>query len=239
MEPVELTLVVAILCLATLFHGTLGFGTGLVAMPLLTLLIGVEEATAIVAFVIVGTTILLLRRNWARLERRAAIQLIASSVPGVPIGIFVLTNAPSDLVQRGLGMVLIAYALYSLIGPPLAEASHSLWAYTLGFASGVLGGAYNTNAPPVVVYGTLRRWPPDVFRGTLQAYFVPLALVVWLGHGVSGLWSWDIVTAYALYVPFGLIALWLGHRLAGRIPAESFQRVLYVAVIALGALLLV
>jgi len=56
----ELAAVVAILCLATLFHGTLGFGTGLVAMPLLTLLIGVQDATALVAFVILGTTILVL-----------------------------------------------------------------------------------------------------------------------------------------------------------------------------------
>ena len=39
----ELALVVFILCLATLVHGTLGFGTGLVAMPLLTLVIGVPD----------------------------------------------------------------------------------------------------------------------------------------------------------------------------------------------------
>jgi uncharacterized protein len=235
----ELAAIVAILCLATLFHGTLGFGTGLVAMPLLTLVIGVQDATALVAFVIVGTTIVLLRRSWQRLDRRAAIQLVVSSVPGVPIGIFVLTNAPTDVIQRGLGVLLIAYALYSLLGPPLFEARRAAWAYGLGFASGVLGGAYNTNAPPVVVFGTLRRWPPDVFRATLQAYFVPLAIVVWLGHGVSGLWSQDIVVAYAVYLPFGLVALWAGHRVAGRIPAASFQRVLYIAVIALGALLLV
>jgi hypothetical protein len=235
----ELTLVVAILCLATLFHGTLGFGTGLVAMPMLTLLVGVEEATALVAFVIVGTTVLLLRRNWQRLEPRAAVQLIISSVLGVPVGILVLTNAPAEVVQRVLGVVLIAYATYALAGPPLFEARQAGWAYSLGFLSGVLGGAYNTNAPPVVVFGTLRRWPPDVFRATLQAYFVPLALVVWAGHGVSGLWTRDVVTAYAVYLPFGLVALWLGHRLAGRIPAAAFQRVLYIAVIALGALLLV
>lgn len=235
----ELALIVVILCLATLFHGTLGFGTGLVAMPMLTLLIGVEEATALVAFVIVGTTILLLRRNWRSLEPRATVQLIVSSVIGVPVGIVLLTNAPADLIQRVLGVVLIAYALYALIGPPLFEARQAAWAYGLGFLSGVLGGAYNTNAPPVVVFGTLRRWPPDVFRATLQAYFVPLALVVWAGHGVSGLWTRDVVTAYAVYLPFGLVALWGGHRLAGHIPAAAFQRVLYIAVIALGALLLI
>ena len=234
----ELALVVLILCMATLFHGTLGFGTGLVAMPMLTLVIGVQEATALVAFVIVSSTILLLRRNWRSLEPRATVQLIISSVLGVPIGIFLLTNAPADLIQRGLGVLLIVYALYALIGPPLFEARHAGWAYGLGFISGILGGAYNTNSPPVVVFGTLRRWQPDVFRATLQAYFVPLALVVWAGHGVTGLWTRDVVIAFALYFPFGLVALWAGHRVATRIPAAAFQRALYIAVIALGALLL-
>lgn len=235
----ELTLVVGILCLATLFHGTLGFGTGLVAMPLLTLVIGIQDATALVAFVILGTTVLVLRRDWRRLERRAAVYLVIGSLPGVPIGILLLTNAPADLIQRGLGVLLILYAIYNLVGPPLFEARHAAWAYTLGFASGVLGGAYNTNAPPVVVYGALRRWPPDVFRATLQAYFVPLALVVWLGHGVSGLWSTEIVTAYLVFLPFGLGALWIGHRLSARLPVASFDRFLYVILIGLGALLLV
>ncbi len=239
MEPAELAAVVAILCLATLFHGTLGFGTGLVAMPLLTLLIGVQDATALVAFVILGTTILVLRRDWRRAEARAAIYLVLGSLPGVPIGILLLTRAPADAIQRGLGVVLIAYALYSLSSPRLLQASRSAWALTLGLVSGVLGGAYNTNAPPVVVYGALRRWPPDVFRATLQAYFVPLAAAVWIGHGLSGLWSKEIAVAYAIYLPSGLLALWLGHRLSARIPAASFDRLLYLVIIVLGALLLV
>ena len=235
----ELAVVVAILCLATLLHGTLGFGTGLVAMPLLTLVLGIEDATALVAFVILGTTILVLRRDWHRLERRAAWQLIISSIPGVAVGILLLTHAPADVIQRGLGVLLIAYALYNLVAPRLHRAEHSAWVYSLGFASGILGGAYNTNAPPVVVYGAMRGWPPDVFRATLQAYFVPLALVVWIGHGVSGLWSTDIAITYAIYFPFGLVALWLGHRLSTRLPVASFDRLLYVVIAALGALLLV
>jgi len=164
---------------------------------------------------------------------------VLGTLPGVPIGILLLTRAPADAIQRGLGVLLSAYALYSLSAPRLMQASHAAWALTLGFISGVLGGAYNTNAPPVVVYGTLRRWPPDVFRATLQAYFVPLAAAVWIGHGLSGLWSKEIAVAYVIYLPLGLFSLWLGHRLSVRIPAASFDRLLYAALIVLGALLLV
>ena len=42
---------------------------------------------------------------------------------------------------------------------------------TFGFFAGILGGAYNTNGPPVVIYGSLRKWSPATFRATLQGYF--------------------------------------------------------------------
>ena len=235
----ETAAIVAILCLATLAHGTLGFGTALVAMPLLTLSLGVRDATALVAFVILGTTIVILAQTRLQaLQWRTAARLLAGSIPGIVLGIVVLTRAPSDAVQRGLGVLLIAIGLYNLVAPRLFEARHDAWAYAFGFASGLLGGAYNTNAPPVVIYGALRRWPPAVFRATLQAYFVPAAALIWAGHGVSGLWSGDIVARYLIYLPFGLVALWFGQRLNARLPEASFDRVLYAVIIALGVQLL-
>jgi uncharacterized membrane protein YfcA len=234
----ETALIVAVLCFATLVHGTLGFGTGLVAMPLLALTIGVRDATALVAFVILGTTIIILGQSWRALRWRAAARLVAGSVAGIPLGIFVLTNAPADAVQRGLGVVLVAVGLYSLGAPRLFEARHAGWAYASGFVGGLLGGAYNANAPPIVVYGALRRWPPAVFRATLQAYFVPAAVLIWGGHGVTGLWTREIVGWYLVYLPFGLVVLVAGQRLSTRLPEGSFDRVLYAAIVVLGVGLL-
>lgn len=235
----ETAAIIAILCLAALVHGTLGFGTGLVAMPLLTLFLGVRDATALVAFVILGTTIVVFAQGWRSLHWRSAARLIAGAVLGIPLGILVLTQAPAAVVQRALGVSLIVIGLYSLAAPRLVEAHHPAWAYASGFASGLLGGAYNTNAPPVVLYGALRRWPPAVFRATLQAYFVPAAALIWAGHGLTGLWSREIVGWYLLYLPFGLAMLWLGQRISLRLPERSFDRLLYAVIIVLGIALLI
>ena len=235
----ETAVIIAILCLATLVHGTLGFGTALVAMPLLTLTLGVQEATALVAFVILGSTIVVLAGNWRELQPRAAGRLIAGSAAGIPIGIFVLTNAPAPIVQRGLGVVLILVGQYNVFGARNWEAQRPVWAYAFGFSSGLLGGAYNTNAPPVVLYGALRRWPPGAFRATLQAYFVPAAVMIWAGHGLTGLWTGRVVTHYLMFLPFGLLALWLGQRLSRRLPEASFDRFLYIVIALLGVVLLI
>lgn len=234
----ETATIIAILCLATLVHGTLGFGTGLVAMPLLTLTLGVRDATALVAFVILGTTIVILAQSWRALRWRAAARLLAGATFGIPLGIFVLTQAPAELVQRGLGVSLITIGLYSLAAPRLTELRHPAWAYGFGFGSGLLGGAYNTNGPPVVLYGALRGWSPSVFRATLQAYFVPAAALIWAGHGFTGLWTRELAGWYLLYLPFGLAVLWFGQRLSVRLPERSFDRVLYAVIVVLGVALL-
>lgn len=128
------------------------------------------------------------------------------------------------LVQRGLGLLLVGYALYRLFSPPLLAVSHPARAYPFGFAGGVLAAVYNANSSPVVIYPVLRRWPPAVFRATLQAYFVAMAAIVWLGHGLAGLWTPAIVATYLIFLPAGLAALWAGSHLAARLPAGSFHR---------------
>ncbi|MFQ5856424.1 MAG: hypothetical protein ACE5LU_12350, partial [Anaerolineae bacterium] len=75
------------------------------------------------------------------------------------------------VVKRLLGLILIAYACYTLAHPVTPRLSSRRWVYPVGFVAGCLGGAYNTPGPPVIVYGSLRQWPKQEFRAMLQAFF--------------------------------------------------------------------
>jgi uncharacterized membrane protein YfcA len=107
-----------------------------------------------------------------------------------------------------------------------------------GLLAGILGGAYNTNGPPVVLYGALRRWPPERFRATLLGYFLPAAVMICAGHALGGLWSVRVFQLYALSLPAVALALLVGVRLGRRIPERLFGRVLNAALVGLGLLLL-
>jgi len=65
------------------------------------------------------------------------------------------------------------------------------------------------NGPPLVVYGTLRRWPPDQFRATLQSYFLPASLAGLGGYWLAGLWVPAVTRFYrfVLYVHLGLVVV--------------------------------
>jgi uncharacterized membrane protein YfcA len=234
-----IVLTLTILFASTLTRSTFGFGDALIAMPLLTLIIGVQTATPLVAFVAPTIALTIVWSNWRRIDFKVTWHLIVSSLIGIPVGVLVLKTAPEEIVKSFLGLSIILFSLYNLVQPRLMILTQQKWAYLFGFVAGVLGGAYNTNGPPVVIYGALNRWPPDRFRATLQGYFLPTGLFILIGHGLGGLWTVQVLRLYALALPVVLIAIFLGGKLNQRIPPGRFEKFIYMTLIGLGLLLLV
>jgi uncharacterized membrane protein YfcA len=232
-------LTLAILFVSTLTRSTFGFGDALIAMPLLSLIIGVQTATPLVAFVAPTIALTIVWSNWRSINLNATWRLIISSLIGIPVGVLVLKTAPEEIVKSFLGLAIILVSLYNLVKPRLMTLTQQKWAYLFGFVAGVLGGAYNTNGPPVVIYGALNRWPPERFRATLQGYFLPTGLFILVGHGLGGLWTAQVLRLYALALPVVLIAILLGGKLNRRIPPGRFEKFIYMTLVGLGLLLLV
>ncbi len=228
----------AVLFVSTLTRSTLGFGDALIAMPLLTLLIGIRTATPLVALVALTIALTISLSSWRQIDLKAVWRLIVSTLAGIPFGLLLLENAPEATVKAGLGILLILFGLYNLTQPRLPKLERNGFEYGVGFVAGVLGGAYNTNGPPIVIYGALRRWPPERFRATLQGYFLTNVLIV-AGHGAAGLWTRTVWSLYLYALPLVVAAIVWGGELNRRIPPGSFDRAVYAALIGMGALLLV
>ncbi len=206
-------------------------------MPLLAMLLGIQTATPLVALVMLTTVAAILWGTREHIDLSAAWQLVGASILGLPVGLMLVRFAPEDAVTAVLGAILVLYGLYNLARPTLPKIEHPAWVLPFGFAAGVIGGAYNANGPPVVIYGALRRWEPDRFRATLQGFFLPADILICASHGVGGLWSLHVFELFALTLPAIALGLVVGGRLGKRIPPEQFGRVLYVSVVVLGALL--
>lgn len=183
-----------------------------------------------------ATVMLVISRR--SVDLKAPKQLFPWIALGIPIGIFVLINAPQEPVNLALGLALIAYGSYALTGPRLPVIHSPYWVVPVGLLSGALGGAFNTNGPPVVVYGSLERWFPEVFRATLQANFLVAAVFIAAGHGLSGLWTERVLGFYAASLPALLAGVWVGRALGRRIPAERFTSYLMALIVALGVMLI-
>ena len=232
-------LLLGIIFFSTFTRSALGFGDALIAMPLLAVIAGMQIATPLVALVASTIAIIILLKAWRRVEIKAAWRLIVSSWAGIPVGLFFLKAAPEAIVKAVLGIVLVAFALYNLIVPQLPKLRSEKLSYLTGFVAGVLGGAYNTNGPPVVIYGTLQKWPPPSFRATLQGYFLPTGLAILISHGLAGLWTKEVLRLYVFCLPVIAAAVFLGGRVNQKVTEGQFNRIIYAFLLVMGVFLFV
>ena len=231
--------VVSVLALSALARGILGFGNALIAMPLLALVVSVQIASPVVALSNLTGILVILVGNWRSVDFKAAWRLILGCLIGIPVGLYFIKNANESLVRIILGLILVLFGLYYLIAPRLPYLRGEETSYAFGLASGILGGAYNSNGPPIVIYGALRRWPPESFRATLQGVFLPTNLMVIVGHVLAGLTTPTVLKLYGLSVPFMVGATLLGIYLGKRIPKGQFNRIVYGFLVLMGVLLIV
>ena len=155
-------LIAAIVLVAAFLQCLTGFGFALIVMPVATVILGVRTAAPTVAAVALTVYSVNLVRYRRGIKWREVLRLGIASAAGVPVGIWLLSNADEQLVMRVLGLVLVAYALYSLAQPKVSRVLSRGWVYPAGCLAGCSGGAYNTPGPPVTLYG--RIWMRMAYR---------------------------------------------------------------------------
>jgi len=232
-------LVLAILFISTFIRSALGFGDALIAMPLLALVIGIQVATPLVAMGASTIAFTILLKSWRKVEIKAAWRLVIATWIGIPLGIFFLKAAPEILVKSLLGILLMGFGAYNLFVPDLPKLLNEKWAFVTGLIAGILGGAYNTNGPPVVIYGILRRWDPEKFRATLQGYFLPTGLAILITHGLAGMWTTQVVRLYGYSIPVIIGAVLVGEKVNLLIPQGKFDKIIYGFLVVIGVFLII
>jgi uncharacterized membrane protein YfcA len=233
--------VMAVIFFATLIRSSFGFGEALIAVPLLSLRLPVAVAAPLAVAVSVVIAGIIVAQDWRKIEMRSAAGLVLSAMFGIPLGLLLITRVDDHIVKLILGTVIAAFSIYSLTARTRLhlEKDHPVWLLVSGFCSGILGGAYGMNAPPLVIYGSLRRWSPQHFRATLQGYFLPASLVGLIGYVVVGLWL-PAVTIYLLYsLPGVFAAILIGRAINHRLRGDHFFRYVYLGLLVIGGVLVV
>jgi uncharacterized membrane protein YfcA len=233
--------VLAICFIATLTRSTFGFGESLVAVPLLALVIPIEVAVPLAVMLSVLVAAIIVAQDHAQIHFESAKWLILFALLGIPLGLGVLVYASAYGVKLVLGGLVVAYSAYALFTKRTIHLEHDsrLWLFVCGFLSGVLGGAYGLNGPPLVIYGNLRRWDAQQFRATLQAYFLPASFLGAAGFAIQGLVSESVLRYFVLCLPVVVPAIFLGRYFNRRLQGSTFFKYVYAGLIVVGSLLVV
>jgi len=232
--------VLLILFIATLIRSAFGFGEALVAVPLLAFFIPLQVAAPLAVLVSITIAGIVVVQDWKKIHLHSTGWLLPPTLAGIPLGLWLLKSSHQGVVKGALSVMIMAFVAYSLVGrkPPELRQDSRMWLLACGFSAGVLGGAYGMNGPPLVIYGSMRRWSAQHFRATLQAYFLPASILGMAGYWLTGLWSPAVTRYYLLSLPVTLPAVFLGRVVNHRLHGEVFMKYVYIGLGAIGATLL-
>lgn len=236
--PVEL-LVMLIIGFASFVQAVSGFGQGLVAMPLLTQLIGRALAAPIFALIALVAEIIVILRYRHALTLKRSWRLMVAALLTIPIGIIGAPLIPERILLLVLGVIVLAYAIYALVSPRIPALKDPRWGFGFGAVSGLLSGAFNTGGPPLVMYGATQRWQPHEFKANLQGLFLVSSVTLIMGHTLTGALAQGEVWRLALFGLGGMaVGLTAGFSLDRRISAARFRTLVQVMLIILGLTLI-
>jgi uncharacterized membrane protein YfcA len=94
------------------------------------------------------------------------------------------------------------------------------------------------NGPPLVIYGSMRRWSPQHFRATLQGYFLPASIAAMAGYWFSGLWIPAVTHYFLISAPVAILAIVLGGFLNRRLRGDTFLKFVHAGLLCVGIVLL-
>lgn len=236
MDP-QTVLIISVLFVAAFIASTFGFGVGLTTMPLLAIMVDMRTAASLSALVGMTVVCIVILKHWRKVQFRIAWYLIASSCVGVPIGLWLLHHTKESYMKICLSLVVIGFSCYSLLTKQKTTLRTDRTAGVFGVIAGVLGGAYTIPGPPVIIYGILRRWPPEIFRATLLWFFFPTMTIVIIGYYYYGYLTSRVMSLYMYSFPAVLIAIVMGNYVNRSIPKDKFIWFVHALLILLGLLL--
>lgn len=218
--------VIAVLFAASFTQGMTGFGFALVSIPLLTLVIELPEAVALGALGGLVVNIFLIIKLKSFVKFLDLKNLIIGSVVGIPLGSFVLYSVSPDILKKILGAVIIVFVILTTAKIIKQKKINLKWGYVFGFFSGLLGGALNTNGPPILIYFYLNGYDKFKQKASITGFFLIASVFIVSSHALTGITSISTLRNFGLAFPFILTGIFLGSRAFGKISAIIYNRII-------------
>ncbi len=239
--PFDLTtfaIAAAVMVGSYVIFGITAFGAALFTVPVLSHFFPLDFVLPMCALIDATAAFALGARfskeaDWSELR-----WMIPLSLAGAIAGVTLLVALPRQATIAGIGILLIAYALYSLRRTEVTRIVSRAWAPVAGFVGGAFGTLFGVGAPPYAIYLAHRTPDKLAYRATLSnmvIFSVGMRVIVF---AVGGLMLADRIAGFAVLVPFAMAGLWLGNRLHARISRIGLLRVVSGLLLLIGASLI-
>ncbi|MFM2044103.1 MAG: hypothetical protein RLY86_2679 [Pseudomonadota bacterium] len=224
---------------AGVIRGLTGFGAALVMAPALTLLTDPVRAVVVTMVAICATNLPLALGARREAAYPTVGWFLAGCLPGLPLGVWLLTALPREQLEWAIGLSVIAAAL--LLSRPSFRIARLTRGGKLaaGALSGLMNGGVGMGGPPVILALLAAGVPAASSRATLILYFTGLNAVSVALMAGTGLIGAEALVWAALLVPTLALAQKAGEWLFRRGGDRHFRGIAIALLVATGVMALV
>lgn len=235
-------LIVAIVFLGAGFvKGVVAIGLPIIAVALLSQLIGIREAIYITLVPAIMTSlaqaalgpsiITCIKRLWP---------LLLTGCLSVVVATTLSLKGDGRLLAFIVGTLIIIYSVMSLarFKFPAPGAHEKFWTPAIGVIGGVLGGMSGMFAMPAVPYMQTLGLDREQLIQSIAIWFVAGAVVMLAVLGVNDTYNLELVILSAIATVTSLVGIWFGTMARGRMSDTMFVNVFLVAFLFMGVFII-
>ena len=227
----DLLAVTVIICIAAVLQSISGFGFSLLAMPLLSIFVDIQDAVVIATLCGIFTNVVHLRKDFQLVERSIARRISLSALIGMPLGVVVLSVFSATHMRAIIGAVIVVL-VFLMMRNFILKTENTNVDIVLGAFSGLLATSVSTNGPPLVFLLQSKQLDPWRLRATLAYVFTISGCASFIVLMIAGKGSIEAFQYAMLSLPAMYLGTVVGRRARLRVTQEAFKRLMYVLLLA-------
>jgi len=211
-----------------------GGGVGILAMPLLALMVSVADAAALLLPLLIACDVFAVKHYRSTFDKKSVKRLLPGSVFGIGAGAFFFGyfSQHERALEVGLGCLALVFVCFqvgraAILGALQQRHPGRLEGALMGAVSGFTSTIAHAGAPPVVIYLLPQQFPRQIFVGTTVIFFASLNLLKLPPYWGLGLFHADILKTALVLAPLAYVGVKLGVFLNERFSDVWFNRVIY------------
>lgn len=223
-------LAVPAVLLTGISKGGFAGGLGMLAVPMMALVISPQQAAGIMLPILCVMDIAGIRIWAGRCDRSLLLRLLPGALIGIVLGAFSFHYVSGTLLKLMVGVLALAFTLNHWLKGRVRvpvhlpdRASATLWSGLSGFTSFMA----HAGGPPIMIYLLPRHLDRAVLLGTTTIFFAVVNYTKLVPYALLGELDFQNLSTSLVLSPLAVVGVKLGAWLHEHLNPEVFFRVLY------------
>jgi uncharacterized protein len=229
-----------VIFVAMLIRTLTGFGSALIAIPLLSIIFGAKFAIPFIFLFECLIDIMMLAQDGLKVksEVNQAWLFLASGLIGIPLGTEVLVFSGERLLKLVIGIALIIFSVLLLWNVNLKLKRDRFGSATAGLLGGFLCGSIGMPGPPMALLLSNQGIEKEEFRRLIVIFLTVVDFLTFFYFLWIGLINADMLLQSLRLLPALALGFLVGNFAFGKVDEATFRRLALGVTLAAGMLLI-